>query len=93
MKPDGLYAWQRIPHLPGAGCGLSHCHIHGVDEVGAETVTYQDCYECGHAYLTRRALRAAHRRETLRVLRQPLWQRWFFRTASITFCPYCSHDW
>lgn len=89
MPSDGLYAWQRIPHEPSEACDGFHCHIHGVCE--SDYWVHLVCVECGHAYLTRRALRGAHRRETLAGY--PWWRRVFFRTARITFCPYCIHDW
>lgn len=74
------------PHPPTDACAHCHCYYHDVDEAGE---TYIECYECGHAYPSKRALRRAHRDMPMH-----LWWRALLTPASrITYCPLCAHSW
>jgi len=47
------------PHDPTDACEQVHCHIHHIDEWAAKP--YRICFECGHLYAGKRALRRAYR--------------------------------
>lgn len=78
-------------HEPTDACAHCHCHYHHVDEAGK---TYRECYECGHAYPTARALRREHRRRVpFRYYPRTWLYSLFTRADDITCCPLCAHDW
>jgi len=95
-----------VPHEPSDACNGQHCHWHNVDE--DDTGAYIACFECGHVYRTKRALRRAYRREYSRWwtwdlpwlrgngfgTRRAILRRWLFtpRASKIFFCQECSHD-
>ena len=77
-----------------------HCWWHEVDEVGDG---YIRCGECGHLYLTKRALRRAYRAVLWSMIRDawkriqlvPLelvWNMLTRKTKDIYFCQLCTHD-
>lgn len=43
-------------------CYPVHCRIHGVDEPESAAGGFHRCFECGHLYPSKRALRRDHRR-------------------------------
>jgi hypothetical protein len=49
-------------------CAPIHCYSHHIDEPSRPRRDYLSCYECGHLFPTRRALRRDYRRGGLQIV-------------------------
>lgn len=72
MSHEPGYALITVEHDPSDDCQNTHCHWHNVDESAAGAYIW--CFECGHVYQTKRALRWAYRRKYVSLF--PQWWGW-----------------
>lgn len=98
--------YRTYEHQIADACATVHCHWHNVDE--PDDKAFLCCLECGHVYRTKRELRRAFRRASLRHLDRHypwfrsnsfypsvvriLWDALTVRVDRITFCQLCLHD-
>lgn len=93
-------------HAVTEHCKEVHCHFHERDEPGSG---WQICGECGHLFQTaddlvrefRKMIWAGIKFDGIRWRSDGFsvstWSQlktmWKVKASSITFCPFCAHDW